>query len=67
MIEDDENRAGLTAKQWIGHEIGQPLDSLSVAEIGERIELLKAEITRLEEARHLKQDAQAAAAAFFKI
>lgn len=48
------------------HEIGQPLDALSVHELAERIELLRAEIARLEQARTAKQAAQAAADAFFK-
>jgi len=49
-----------------GHEIGQPLDALSVHELAERIDLLRAEIERLEAARLAKQAAQAAADAFFK-
>lgn len=49
-----------------GHEIGQPLDALSVHELSERVELLRAEIARLEQARAAKQAAQAAADAFFK-
>lgn len=48
------------------HEIGQSLDLLSVAEIDERIEALRAEIARLEAARVDKQAASAAAEAFFK-
>ncbi|MGD9543649.1 MAG: DUF1192 domain-containing protein [Methylocystis sp.] len=47
-------------------EIGQPLDLLSIAEIGERIERLRQEIARLEAARAAKQAASAAADAFFK-
>jgi uncharacterized small protein (DUF1192 family) len=66
MTEDDE-KGPTRPKAAMIHEIGQPLDSLSVAEIGERILLLNAEIARLERARGSKQDAQAAAAAFFKI
>lgn len=48
------------------HELGQSLDLLSVAEIDERIEALRAEIARLEAARASKQAAGAAAEAFFK-
>lgn len=48
------------------HEIGQPLDTLSVGELAERIELLRAEIDRLEAARSAKAASAAAAAAFFK-
>ena len=48
------------------HEIGQPLDTLSVDELAERVGLLKAEITRLEEAKIAKQASKLAADAFFK-
>lgn len=47
-------------------ELGQPADALSVADIEERLEILRAEIARLEAARAAKQAATAAAAAFFK-
>ena len=48
------------------HEIGQLLDTLSVGELAERIELLREEIARLEAARTAKAASAAAAAAFFK-
>ena len=48
------------------HDIGQDLSLLSVDELGERIDLLKAEIARLDEARSRKQASRAAADAFFK-
>lgn len=48
------------------HVLGQPLDVVSIAEIDLRIELLRAEIARLEAAREQKRAAQAAADAFFK-
>ena len=48
------------------HEIGQSLDALSVQEIDKRITALRAEITRLEEARKAKQASLSAADAFFK-
>ncbi|MFY9629452.1 MAG: DUF1192 domain-containing protein [Methylocystis sp.] len=48
------------------HVVGQPLDALSVDELAERIEALRAEILRLEAARARKQAANAAADAFFK-
>ncbi len=66
MIEDDERGLGAPPKRPPAHEIGQPLDTLSVAELDERILLLKSEIARLEENRRFKQDSQAAAAALFK-
>jgi uncharacterized small protein (DUF1192 family) len=48
------------------HDVGQDLSQLSVDEIDERILLLKAEIDRLQEARHAKTATRAAADAFFK-
>ncbi len=66
MTEEDE-RGSATPRQPLTHIIGQSLDSLSASEIGERILLLNMEIARLEQARQSKQEAQAAAAAFFKI
>jgi uncharacterized small protein (DUF1192 family) len=48
------------------HEIGQDLSQLSVAELGERIALLEAEIERLKEMREKKSASRSAADAFFK-
>jgi uncharacterized small protein (DUF1192 family) len=48
------------------HVLGQALDDLSIEELGLRVEALKAEIVRLEEARRAKTASQASAAAFFK-
>jgi len=48
------------------HEIGQPLDDLSLAEIALRIEVLRAEIERLERARQSKEATRAGAEAIFK-
>jgi uncharacterized small protein (DUF1192 family) len=48
------------------HDIGQDLSSLAIAEIDERIALLQAEITRLDEAKTRKLRTQAAADALFK-
>jgi uncharacterized small protein (DUF1192 family) len=48
------------------HEMGQLLDALSVEELGERIEALRAEIERLERARQAKEASRASAAGFFK-
>jgi len=66
MTEEDERGSALP-RLPVTHVIGQSLDSLSASEIGERILLLNMEIARLEQARRSKQEAQAAAAAFFKI
>jgi uncharacterized small protein (DUF1192 family) len=60
-IEDDDR-----PKKKIAHEIGQDLALLSLAELAERIALLRAEITRLEEARAKKQASLSAADQFFK-
>ena len=48
------------------HEIGQPLDLLSVHELDERLGALKAEIERLRIDRDAKAASRAAADAFFK-
>lgn len=48
------------------HEIGQDLSMLSLAEIDERIAMLKAEIERLVEARARKDASRSAADAFFR-
>lgn len=48
------------------HEIGQDLSSLSIAEIDERMTLLRNEIVRLDEAKTGKLRTQAAADALFK-
>jgi uncharacterized small protein (DUF1192 family) len=49
------------------HEIGQDLSLLSVQDLGERIEALKAEIARLEAMREKKQASKSAADTFFKL
>jgi len=54
------------ARKKTVHEIGQELASLSLTEIDARIELLKAEIERLVEARVGKMKTQAAADALFR-
>ena len=59
---DDEDRP---AKK-VAHEIGQELALLSVEELNGRIELLKTEISRLEEALASKRASRDAASKFFK-
>lgn len=49
----------------VAHEIGQDLYSLSIEDFDERIALLKAEISRLEEARQKKSAQRAAADSIF--
>jgi len=53
-------------KKKIAHEIGQDLALLSVAELGERVALLKEEIVRLESAMAKKQASRSVANQFFK-
>lgn len=48
------------------HQIGQDLSMLSLAEIDERIEALRAEIERLSEMRARKDASRSAADAFFR-
>jgi uncharacterized small protein (DUF1192 family) len=48
------------------HEIGSDLSLLSVADLSERIDILKAEIARLEAAIAAKQASRGAAESFFK-
>jgi len=59
---DDEDRP---AKK-VAHEIGQELALLSVAELNDRIALLKTEISRLEGALASKRASRDAASKFFK-
>ncbi|CAL8976051.1 hypothetical protein RHODGE_RHODGE_04838 [Rhodoplanes serenus] len=61
-IGDEDDRP----KRKLGHEIGQDIALLSVAELGERIDLLRAEIVRLEAARDAKQASRSAADQFFR-
>jgi len=53
-------------KRRVAHEIGQELSLLSVAELDERIGILRAEITRLEEERTRKGSSKLAAEALFR-
>lgn len=52
-------------RQFTSHEMGQDLSALSVHELNERIELLRAEILRLEATRDAKSQSRNAADAFF--
>jgi uncharacterized small protein (DUF1192 family) len=60
-IEEDDR-----PKKKISHEIGQDLYLLSVAELNERIALMRAEIARLEADINKKQSQRSAADQFFK-
>lgn len=50
-----------------GHEVGMPIDTLSVSELEERIAMLEAEILRLRDAIAARQQTKAAADSIFKI
>ena len=60
MFDDDE------VKKPKGHEVGMPIDTMSVAELEERINLLKGEISRLEQAIAARKNTRAAADSLFK-
>lgn len=62
----DDDIFGAPPRRKTTHEIGEPLDLLSVAEIAERIALLRAEIERLEQAGRAKEASRKAADGFFK-
>ena len=66
MAAFDEEVFGAPRKPPASHEIGQPIDALSVHELEERIEALKAEIARLEAAIKAREATKNAASAFFK-
>ena len=53
-------------KKKLAHEIGEDLSKLSLDELAVRVELLKAEIARLEEAAAKKRASADVASSFFK-
>ena len=53
-------------KKKLVHEIGQDLTLLSVEELGDRVQLLKDEIARLEADMNHKRATRSAADQFFK-
>ncbi|KQP58991.1 DUF1192 domain-containing protein [Methylobacterium sp. Leaf112] len=63
MRDDDETRPESSP----AHRVGEPLDTLSVADLAERIALLQREIARLEAARDAKHAAREAAGSIFRI
>ncbi len=60
-IFDDE-----APKKKLAHEIGEDLSKLSLDELAARVELLRAEITRLEEAAAAKRASADVAASLFR-
>jgi uncharacterized small protein (DUF1192 family) len=65
-IDPEEAIFGRPKPKTAVHVLGEPLDALSAAELALRIESLKKEIERLEEAIRARAATHAAAAAFFK-
>jgi uncharacterized small protein (DUF1192 family) len=61
MDEDDR------PKKKTAHEVGMPLDTLSIDELSERIALLEAEIERLKKSIEAKSASRSAADAVFKL
>jgi uncharacterized small protein (DUF1192 family) len=64
---DEESVFGQKRKPPAAHEIGQTLDDLSEPELVERIDLLKAEIARLEGAIEARRATRATAHSAFKV
>jgi len=60
MFDDD------AAKKPKSHEVGMPIDTMSVGELEERIALLRGEITRLEQAIGARKNTRATADSLFK-
>ncbi len=63
MMADDDAKP---VKAPVTHRVGEPLDTLSVDDLDERIAVLKAEIQRLEAAMAAKRASRDAADAVFK-
>jgi uncharacterized small protein (DUF1192 family) len=59
---DEEDRP----KKKIAHEVGEDLSKLSLDELTARVELLRGEIERIEEAASAKRASAAVAATVFK-
>ena len=55
-----------TKKKPLAHELGQNLDALSIEELAGRVELLRAEIVRLEAAIGEKRRSRDTASSFFR-
>ncbi len=60
MFDDD------APKKKVGHEIGEDLSKLSLGELAERVQTLKAEIARIEAAAAAKRQSATTAETFFK-
>ena len=53
-------------KKLAPHEVGMPIDTMSVDELAERIGLLEAEVKRLKDAIAARQKTKSAAESMFK-
>ena len=60
MFDDDK------PKKLAPHEVGMPIDTMSVDELAERIALLEGEIKRLKDAIGARQKTKSAAESLFK-
>ncbi|GAC1556341.1 MAG: hypothetical protein NVS2B5_17700 [Beijerinckiaceae bacterium] len=63
----DEDESLKTPAKAPTHQVGQPLDAISVDEIDERVRVLHDEIRRLEEDKRAKLASRNAASAVFKL
>jgi uncharacterized small protein (DUF1192 family) len=61
MFDDDQPK-----KKLAPHEVGMPIDTMSVDELQERIGLLEAEVVRLKDAITARQRTRNAAESIFK-
>jgi uncharacterized small protein (DUF1192 family) len=62
MFDDDD-----AVKKPRAHEVGMPIEAMSVEELADRIGLLEAEIARLKAAIAARQKHKSDAAAVFKL
>lgn len=60
---DDDERV----KKRPAHEVGMPIDTMSIDELNGRIELLQLEIVRLRAAIEARQKTRSAADSLFKL
>ena len=61
MFDDDQ------IKRPKAHEVGMVIDTMSIEELNERIDILKAEISRLEAAIGARQKTRSEAESLFKL
>jgi len=66
LFGDDDPFGAPARRSAAHHEIGEPVDRLSLEELAERIEMLRDEIERLEAVKAAKLATKQAADAFFK-